>query len=59
MVADIPDWLLLQLEKWPEQLRIVAPGERYTGYIRVNYLEGGVTNVNVERSIRANGGKSA
>lgn len=35
--------------------RMIAHPERFTGNIRTNVLEGGITNVNVEVSIKLNG----
>mgnify|MGYP001608234828 FL=1 len=39
---------------------MAADPRRFTGHVRVNVLEGGITNVNVDISIKLNGGtKSA
>ena len=35
---------------------MVADPRRFTGHVRVNVLEGGITNVNVDISIKPNGG---
>lgn len=36
--------------------KMMAHPERFTGNVRTNILEGGITNVNVEVSIKLNGG---
>lgn len=47
---------LLEAIRQAGRLMVVQP-ERFTGNVRVNTLEGGITNVNVEVSIKLKGGK--
>lgn len=46
----LPDWIVEQLRLLGAEL--IRHPERFTGNVRVNSFEGGVTNLNVEVSMK-------
>ena len=45
---------MMKLPLWVEK-ELAALPEKFTGSVRINCYEGGVTNLNVERSVKGNG----
>ena len=41
--VQIPAWVADEMAQLPR---------RFTGKIQINFLEGGITNINIERSVR-------
>ena len=41
--ATIPQWVADEMAALPR---------RFTGKVQINFLEGGITNINIERSVK-------
>lgn len=41
--TTIPVWVVNEMAQLPH---------RFTGKVQINFLEGGITNINIERSVR-------